>query len=67
MMKVVKRKKLIWCCQGAEECDGIRYNVDTGCFEFILYVNEGCNLVWHRIVACPICGSMTFDEGLNDD
>lgn len=43
-----------WCCQGAEECDGIRFNEDEQCFEFVLYLNDD-GPCWHAAYACPLC------------
>lgn len=45
-----------WCCQGAEECDGLRWNAEAGEFEFILYLNDDAPC-WHAAVACPLCGA----------
>ena len=47
-------KNKSYCCQGAEESDGIKLNKETNEIEFILYYEN--NIVWHPVYYCPLCG-----------
>lgn len=49
-----------YCCQGAEECEGLRLNAE-GKLEFILYLNGASDInnaaiAWHTCINCPLCG-----------
>ncbi len=52
-----------WCCQGAEECTGLRYNAESDQCEFILYANVD-HAVWCASKGCPLCGDTWIEPGI---